>query len=120
MVLSSSESVAVIDAFDGREILKKTNEDISVLTEEEKSLSANLPQAQSTGISSMGASFSPNGQFVFVGTEDGRLITLDTSGNRCHTFPMIHSGDVCASFNPRYMMMVSACQNICFWVPSMP
>ncbi|EFC49621.1 predicted protein [Naegleria gruberi] len=99
----SSDSISLIDAFNGKELFRKTNDEIR--------------------ISQTGASFSPNSEFLFVGTEDGRLLTIETSsGKFCHSFTNTdfrHSGEVSACFNPQYCMLVSACQAVCFWVPSM-
>ncbi|KAL9653929.1 hypothetical protein ABK040_014142 [Willaertia magna] len=127
IVVNSGDAITMLDAFKGNEIFKKTNEDLATNEEEQRMLIQNnpqltsLPPPQATGISSVGPSFSPDEDYIVIGTEDGRILCLDSSkGNRVYTFPIVQSGNVIAKFNPKYMMMASACQNLCMWVPGMP
>ncbi|KAK8772350.1 WD repeat domain 82 [Amblyomma americanum] len=70
------------------------------------------------------ASFSPDSQFVFSGSTDGRVHVWSTTaegggGTRTAVLSCDHTGPVhCVQFNPKYMMLVSACTNMAFWLPS--
>ncbi|XP_050028038.2 WD repeat-containing protein 82 isoform X1 [Dermacentor andersoni] len=67
------------------------------------------------------ASFSPDSQFVFSGSTDGRVHVWSTAegGTRTAVLSCDHTGPVhCVQFNPKYMMLVSACTNMAFWLPS--
>lgn len=42
-----------------------------------------------------------------------------TNGAKVATFAADHKGPVqCVQFNPRYMMLASACTNMIFWIPT--
>jgi len=65
------------------------------------------------------ASFSPDSQFVFSGSTDGKIHCWNTDTgskvvvlNGDHTGPVQH-----IQFNPKYMMVASACSNMAFWLP---
>ncbi|XP_059099380.1 WD repeat-containing protein 82-like [Tigriopus californicus] len=66
------------------------------------------------------ASFSPDSQFIISGSTDGRLhIWNAESGAKVCVLNGDHSGPVqCVQFNPKYMLMASACKNMAFWLPS--
>lgn len=65
------------------------------------------------------ASFSPDSQFVFVGSTDGRIHVWNAeTGKKTAELPCSHNGPVqCVQFNPKYMMLASACTNMAFWLP---
>ncbi|XP_040567699.1 WD repeat-containing protein 82 [Lepeophtheirus salmonis] len=66
------------------------------------------------------ASFSPDSQFVISGSTDGRVhIWNAETGTKVCVLNGDHDGPVsCVQFNPKYMMMASACNNMAFWLPS--
>eukprot|EP00095_Tigriopus_kingsejongensis_P001573 snap_masked-scaffold907_size82601-processed-gene-0.9 protein:Tk01573 transcript:snap_masked-scaffold907_size82601-processed-gene-0.9-mRNA-1 annotation:"wd repeat-containing protein 82" len=66
------------------------------------------------------ASFSPDSQFIISGSTDGRLhIWNAENGTKVCVLNGDHSGPVqCVQFNPKYMLMASACKNMAFWLPS--
>ncbi|XP_057372682.1 WD repeat-containing protein 82-like [Daphnia carinata] len=66
------------------------------------------------------ASFSPDSQFVFSGSTDGRVhVWHAESGHKVCVFNADHNGPVqCIQFNPKYMMLASGCNNMAFWLPS--
>ncbi|RWR98988.1 WD repeat-containing protein 82-like protein, partial [Dinothrombium tinctorium] len=68
------------------------------------------------------ASFSPDSQFVFSGSQDGKILVWNAVyGNRVGVLQAEHSGPVqCVQFNPKYMMLASACTTMAFWIPSHP
>jgi COMPASS component SWD2 len=65
------------------------------------------------------ASFSPDSQFVFSGATDGRIhVWHAEAGYRVCVLNADHTGPVqCVQFNPKYMMLASACTNMAFWLP---
>nr|CAG4649367.1 EOG090X073E [Scapholeberis mucronata]SVE93648.1 EOG090X073E [Scapholeberis mucronata] len=67
------------------------------------------------------ASFSPDSQFVFSGSTDGRMhVWHAESGHKICVFNTDHNGPVqCIQFNPKYMMLASGCNNMAFWLPNM-
>lgn len=59
-------------------------------------------------------SFSPDSMFVFSGSTDGRVHCWSTdTGARIATMSCDHPGPVqCVGFNPKYMMLATACTNM--------
>jgi len=70
---------------------------------------------------SIEASFSPDSQFIFSGSTDGRVYAWNaTTGARVAVLQGEHVGPVqCVQFNPKYMVLASACNNMSFWVPQL-
>lgn len=67
------------------------------------------------------ACFSPDSQFIFSGSTDGRIHVWNAlNGSRVTILNTPdHTGPVqCVRFNPRFMMLASACNNMAFWVPN--
>jgi len=60
------------------------------------------------------ASYSPDSQFVFSGSTDGRVHVWSTeSGAKVCSFTADHTGPVqCVQFNPKFMMLASGCTNM--------
>jgi len=65
------------------------------------------------------ASFSPDSQFVFSGSTDGKIHAWNTeTGQKVIVLNGDHTGPVqCVQFNPKYMMLSTACNNMAFWLP---
>lgn len=69
------------------------------------------------------ASFSPDSQYIFSGSTGGRVQVWNIlTGNRVCA---LQSGDEdhpgvvsCVRFNPKYMMLATACKNMVFWLPT--
>jgi COMPASS component SWD2 len=66
------------------------------------------------------ASFSPDSQFIISGSTDGKLhVWRAETGVKVAVLTGEHSQPVTAvKFNPRYMLMASACNSVNFWLPS--
>ncbi|GBN69827.1 WD repeat-containing protein 82 [Araneus ventricosus] len=66
------------------------------------------------------ASFSPDSQFIFSGSTDGRVhVWSAETGIKTAELFCDHTGPVqCVQFNPKYMLLASACTNMAFWVPT--
>jgi COMPASS component SWD2 len=66
------------------------------------------------------ASFSPDSQFVISGSTDGRIhIWNAENGQKVCVLNGDHKSAVqCVLFNPKYMMMASACSSMSFWLPN--
>ncbi|KAA0201536.1 hypothetical protein HAZT_HAZT005428 [Hyalella azteca] len=67
------------------------------------------------------ASFSPDSQFVFSGSTDGHVHVWNAEkGYKVATLNGDHTGPVqCIQFNPKYMMLASACSHMSFWLPAL-
>lgn len=67
------------------------------------------------------ASYSPDSQFVFSGSTDGRVHVWNAeSGYKICVLNADHTGPVqCVQFNPKFMMLASACTNMALWLPNM-
>lgn len=66
------------------------------------------------------ASFSPDSQFVFSGSTDKRVYCWNAdTGKRLAIFQTPeHQGPIqCVQFNPKMMMLATACQVMSFWIP---
>jgi len=68
------------------------------------------------------ASFSPDSQFIFSGSTDGRIVVWNAiTGHRVAVLQAEHAGPVqCVQFSPKYMMLASAGSNMSFWIPTLP
>lgn len=66
------------------------------------------------------ASYSPDSQFIFSGSTDGRVHVWNAdTGFKVCVLNGDHPGPVqCVQFNPKYMMLASACTNMAFWLPT--
>lgn len=68
------------------------------------------------------SSFSPDSKFLVTGSSDGNLFIFDTIKNRGNPTSLAelegHVKPVCfVKFNPHFVMMASACQNVILWIP---
>nr|XP_057910851.1 WD repeat-containing protein 82-like isoform X2 [Doryrhamphus excisus] len=65
------------------------------------------------------ACFTPDSQFVMIGSEDGRVHVWNTdSGMKVAVLDGKHPGPISTiQFNPRYMTFATACTNMTFWLP---
>lgn len=65
------------------------------------------------------ASFSPDSQFIMCGSSDGKIhIWNAEKGNKIAVLNSEHSETIqSVQFNPKYMMFVSTCQQMIFWLP---
>lgn len=66
------------------------------------------------------ASYSPDSQFIFAGSVDGRVHVWNAdTGYKICALNGDHPAPVqCVQFNPKYMMLASACTNMAFWLPN--
>ncbi|KAF7711641.1 hypothetical protein HF521_000652 [Silurus meridionalis] len=66
------------------------------------------------------ASFTPDSQFVMIGSEDGKIHVWNAeSGMKVALLDGKHTGPVtCLQFNPKFMTFASACSNMAFWLPT--
>ena len=106
---------------DGKTILVSTNGSLIRLID---SFSGDTLQTFTGHLNSknipLEASFSPDSQFVISGSTDGRVhIWNAENGTKVCVLNGDHTEPVrCVQFNPKYMMMASACKNMAFWLPS--
>ncbi|XP_037041996.1 WD repeat-containing protein 82-like [Bradysia coprophila] len=66
------------------------------------------------------SSFSPDSQYVFAGSSDGRVHVWNAaSGYKVCVLNSGHPSPVqCVQFNPKYVMFSSACSDVAFWLPT--
>jgi len=66
----------------------------------------------------MEASFSPDSKYVLAGSEDGSVYCWSCSDNSAPVILSGHGASVsCVQWNPKKMMMASACSTLAMWVP---
>ena len=65
--------------------------------------------------------FSPDSKYVLSGSTDGRVHAWEAeSGYKVCVLNGGHVGPVkCVQFNPKYLMMTSACSHLNMWLPNM-
>lgn len=66
------------------------------------------------------ASYSPDSQYVFSGSTDGRVHVWNSeTGYKVCVLSLDNLSAVqCIQFNPKFMMLASACTNVAFWLPN--
>ncbi|CAK1603217.1 unnamed protein product [Parnassius mnemosyne] len=66
------------------------------------------------------ASFSPDSQYIFSGSTDGRVHVWNAdTGYKVCVLNGDHPAPIqCVQFNPKFMMLASACTNMAFWLPT--
>ncbi|XP_077429524.1 WD repeat-containing protein 82-like [Vanacampus margaritifer] len=66
------------------------------------------------------ACFTPDSQFVMIGSEDGRVHVWSIENEmKVAVLDGKHPGPISAiQFNPKYMTFATACKNMTFWLPS--
>ncbi|XP_063330143.1 WD repeat-containing protein 82-like [Pelmatolapia mariae] len=105
---------------DGKQILISTNKGIiGVLNAFNGSVLHTFSGYNNSKGISLEACFTPDSQFVMIGSEDGRVHVWSTeSGMKVAVLDGKHPGPISAlQFNPRFMTFVSACSNTTFWLP---
>lgn len=106
---------------DGRYILITTNGSvIRLLDAFDGQVKHNLKGHTNEVGGALEASFSPDSHYIFSGTSNGCVTCwqVETGASTVLQNNQSHVGPVqCCQFNPKYMMMVTACQHIAFWLP---
>jgi len=65
------------------------------------------------------ATFTPDAQFVLSGSEEGVVYAWEAQAGGAPTVLAAHNSPVsCVKWNPKKMMMASACCSLAFWLPS--
>lgn len=101
MIYTNGTNIHTIDAFNGQPLF--------TLSGYENKKNINLE-----------ASFSPDSQYIFSGSSDSKIHVWNASnGKRIRILDAEphHSVIQCVQFNPKYMMLASACQSMGFWIP---
>lgn len=105
---------------DGKMIVVSTNGQVIRLIDafQGTPLQTFVGHANNKGIP-LECSFSPDSQFVFSGSTDGRIHCWNTeTGAKVAVMSCDHPGPVqCCQFNPKYMMLATSCTNMAFWLP---
>jgi len=101
LISTSGSDIKLIDSFQGNP-LQTLNGHINV---------QRLP---------LEASFSPDSKFVISGSSDGTIHIWNTeNGAKVCSLKGDHKSPVrCVQFSPKHMMMASACQVMCLWLPN--
>lgn len=105
LVSSTNGVLRVVDAFSGQIIQTFTG----IITEKtERGLH-------------LGCCFSPDSNYVLAGSQDGHLHVWSVEGgNKVAVLEGNHPNPVqCVAFNPKFMMIASACTNSAFWIPNL-
>lgn len=121
LVNTNGSVTQLIDAFFGTQLQSLTGK-IKYFPTQRKDREVN--QIPSTGYDNneripIESSFSPDSRFVFSGSSDGRIHVWNaTSGYKVCVLNGGHPAPVqCVQFNPKYVMLSSACSDVAFWLP---
>ncbi|KAG9508696.1 WD repeat-containing protein 82 [Fragariocoptes setiger] len=104
MITTNGNVIYIIDAFQGTQ----------------KHMLTTGPPTAGVPQRSFEASFSPDSQFIFSGSADGSIYVWDAiQGNQITILRGEHQDPVhCVQFNPKYMMLASACTRMSMWLPN--
>lgn len=66
------------------------------------------------------ASYSPDSQYMFAGTSEGSIYVWDADkGSKVTILRGERTSPIqCIQFNPKFMMLASACTKMSFWIPT--
>ncbi|ODM97674.1 WD repeat-containing protein 82 [Orchesella cincta] len=101
LTITGSSVIRVIDAFYGTPLHSLTDHKLTSPTYSPE------------------ACYSPDSKYIFLGSEDGKIHVWNVESGRK---VVILNGDhprplTCVQFNPKYMMMATACTDMSFWLP---
>lgn len=105
VITTSLGHVFLLDAFNGQEL---------------HSLKVPVSSGPGRPAGNLDVSFTPDSQFILVGGGDGRIhIFQCATGMRLCSLEGPH-GTPCRTlaFNPKFMMLASACKVMAFWIPA--
>jgi len=98
LITTSGETLKIIDAYKGDLIGE-----------------ARCPNGNMTK-----ACYSPDGSMIVAGDDNGTVTLYDNKGHTLSRMDGRHPQAISAiAFNPRYMMMTTACHQICLWLPTL-
>lgn len=108
---------------DGKYILLSSNSSKLICID---SFEGNLTQSYSStklvnrNASKLEASFTPDGQYVMSGSEDGKIVMWEAlSGKYIGALEGHTNPSACVKFSPTRCLIASACTKVGFWVPDM-
>lgn len=128
-LLTADEQIRLLDAFNGSLMCQLSTHDCADSTNSESSsnkaaLTAANQQQQFTDTQlrtqiPQNVTFSPDSQFLFCGSSEGVVNGWDIkSGRKIAVLTSENVGPVChVEFNPKYMLLSSACTNLILWLP---
>lgn len=109
LITSDMEQLFILDAFTGQPLnILRINED-------------KIPQTPIEHPCE--GSYTPDAQFVICGGIDGSVHVWSAEGEAKKTHVLVPARSSpdpvqCVMFNPKYMLLASACSRISFWIPS--
>lgn len=80
-----------------------------------------IPGSMTSSQISCEASYSPDSQYLFSGTNEGSIHVWDAEkGTKVTELKSERSNPLqCVQFNPKFMMLASACTRMSFWIPNL-
>lgn len=105
LVATTNGVMKVVDAYNGQVI---------------QTFTGIIQERQEKGLH-LGCCFSPDSNFVLAGSQDGHLHVWSVkTGHKIAVLEGNHPNPIaCVAFNPKYMMIASACNNAAFWIPNL-
>jgi len=105
---------------DGKFILVTTQENVIFLLDAFTGAKTQTYNSHTNeNVSLLEASFSPDAQYVLSGSEDGTIHVWQTLSGKEIAVWNGHAGSVdVVQWNPKTMMVASACTNLVFWIPA--
>lgn len=119
-ITTDANSLITLDSFFGTELHTFTTQQQQTPEQQPQGTTLTPNQTNTSHQISCEASYSPDSRYLFAGTNDGSIYVWDADKG---TKVTILKGDRntpirCVQFNPKFMMLASACTKMSFWIPS--
>jgi len=122
-ITTDANSLITLDSFMGNQLHTFTTAQQPTIPDQQQATALTLNQSNASSLHQISceASYSPDSRYLFSGTNDGSIYVWDTDkGTKVTLLKGDRNSPIrCVQFNPKFMMLASACTKMSFWIPSL-